>query len=102
MLFNFLLISLTPGERKKSVESYCYRVRNECEKHNITIHSTFAGLSIYAHNLLYHPLAEGRMDGVDWFEHAFKMTNLLGVKATGRPLGGLDISSFLNDMRRNT
>ncbi|WP_163538603.1 TIM barrel protein [Gracilibacillus sp. YIM 98692] len=83
-----------PRAKEQSVESYCYRVQNECEKHGITIQSTFAGLSIYAHNLLYHPLVEGRMDGADWFAHAFHMTKLLGVQTTGGPIGGMDVATF--------
>lgn len=90
-----------PRGKKESVASYCYRVRNECEKQNIKIHSSFAGLSIYSHNLLYHPLVEGRIDGLDWFEHALKMTKTLGLQATGGPFGGMDMATFHSAKKRD-
>jgi D-erythrulose 1-phosphate 3-epimerase len=99
-MVQFSFDQFDPRGRSESVKSYCYRVRNECEKNNVTIHSTFTGLSIYSHNLLYHPLIAGRQDGIHWFEKAFEMTKELGVPATGGPFGGMDIQSFADKQKR--
>jgi len=89
-----------PRSHPDSLAAYADRVRNACEKHGIVIHSTFAGLAVYSHNLLLHPLPEGRRDGLDWFDKAFAMTQALGADATGGPYGGLDLPSFRSAARR--
>jgi D-erythrulose 1-phosphate 3-epimerase len=101
-MIQFSFDQFDPRGRSESVKRYCFLVRNECEKNDINIHSTFTGLSIYSHNLLYHPLLEGRLDGMDWFEKAFKMTKELGVTATGGPFGGMDIKSFEDIQKRDS
>ncbi|MFC4599786.1 sugar phosphate isomerase/epimerase family protein [Cohnella hongkongensis] len=89
-----------PRALEESVAAYVYRVRNACARHGLTIHSTFAGLAVYTHNLLMHPLEEGRRDGVHWFEKAFSMTRELGARATGGPYGGLDLPTDRDAGRR--
>jgi len=89
-----------PRSRQDIMAAYAYRVRNACEKYGARIHSTFTGLSIYPHNLLYHPLAEGREDAVDWFVKAFAMTRELGADAIGGPYGGMDLATFRDPERR--
>ncbi|MFC3882137.1 sugar phosphate isomerase/epimerase family protein [Bacillus songklensis] len=99
-VIQFSFDQFDPRGRKESVQGYCELVRNECEKRNVLIHSTFTGLSIYSHNLLYHPLLEGRIDGLDWFEHAFSMTEKLGTNGTGGPFGGMDLNTFFDIQQR--
>ncbi|MTI81077.1 MAG: TIM barrel protein [Firmicutes bacterium] len=89
-----------PRGNSNYVKSYCDKVMTACNRHGINIHSTFTGLSIYSHNLLYHPLLEGRLDGLDWFESAFKMTSYYGVTATGGPFGGMDVNTFQDTSKR--
>jgi hypothetical protein len=90
-----------PRSRPDSMRAYAYRIRNACDKYGLRIHSTFTGLSIYSHNLLMHPLPEGRADGEDWFMHAFAMTQALGADAIGGPYGGLDLPSFQSETDRD-
>lgn len=89
-----------PRSHPDSLAAYCHRVRNACEKHGLKLHSTFTGLAIYSHNLLLHPLWEGRRDGVDWFEKAMQMTAALGARGIGGPYGGLDMPSAASEDRR--
>jgi D-erythrulose 1-phosphate 3-epimerase len=100
-LVQFSFDQFDPRGNPDSVRKYCERLRNACAKWDVTLHSTFAGLSIYSHNLLFHPLPEGREDGMDWFERALWMTRELGVTATGGPFGGMDVPSFADDAKRN-
>lgn len=97
----FSFDQLDPRSSNDFIHKYCELVRNECKKYEVKIHSTFTGLSIYSHNLLYHPLKEGRLDGVDWFEKAFAITEKLGCNATGGPIGGMDVATFLSESERN-
>ncbi|GIO11563.1 xylose isomerase [Cohnella xylanilytica] len=83
-----------PRSRPELRRAYAERVREACERYGAKIHSTFTGLSIYPHNLLYHPLPEGREDGIDWFRNAFAMTRELGADAIGGPYGGMDAATF--------
>jgi sugar phosphate isomerase/epimerase len=96
-LVQFSFDQLDPRSTNGFINKYRDLVRNECDKYNVDLHSTFTGLSIYSHNLLYHPLQEGRSDGIDWFEKAFAVTEKLGCNATGGPFGGMDLSTFLNE-----
>lgn len=99
-LVQFSFDQFDPRGNTECVETYCHRLKNACRKYDVKIHSTFTGLSIYSHNLLYHPLLEGRLDGIDWFNKAFKMTQLLSVSATGGPFGGMDVISFRDPSKR--
>jgi sugar phosphate isomerase/epimerase len=83
-----------PRGYPESLAKYTDRVRNTCARHGVSIHSTFTGLSIYPHNLMMHPLEEGRRDGTDWFEKAFAMTKALGADAIGGPYGGMDLPTY--------
>ncbi|WP_276354549.1 sugar phosphate isomerase/epimerase family protein [Cohnella caldifontis] len=96
----FSLDQFDPRSRPDNSAAYAYRVRNACAKFGVVLHSTFTGLSIYSHNLLMHPLWEGRRDGVDWFEKAFALTEALGASGTGGPYGGMDIASYQAVERR--
>ncbi|WP_372631846.1 sugar phosphate isomerase/epimerase family protein [Cohnella sp.] len=89
-----------PRGYAESVAAYAYRARNACARHGLNVHSTFAGLSVYSHNLLMHPLPEGRRDGEDWFEKAFFMTRELGADAIGGPYGGMDLPASKDAGRR--
>lgn len=100
IIIQFSFDQFDPRSRPDNLAAYSYRVRNACEKHGVQLHSTFTGLSVYSHNLLMHPLWEGRRDGVDWFEKAFAMTSALGASGTGGPYGGMDMASFHSDERR--
>ncbi|MEH7224743.1 TIM barrel protein [Bacillus sp. JJ1566] len=93
-LIQFSFDQLDPRSTKAAVDEYCNCVVNQCNKYGLEIHSTFTGLSIYSHNLLYHPLENGRRDGIDWFEKSFEITKILGCHATGGPIGGMDIHTF--------
>lgn len=99
-LIQFSFDQFDPRSHPESLAAYCYRVQNACAKYGVSIHSTFTGLAIYPHNLLMHPLWEGRRDGVDWFEKAFGMTKALGANAIGGPYGGMDLPSYRSDSRR--
>lgn len=99
-IIQFSFDQFDPRSHPESLAAYTYRVRNACAKYGVSIHSTFTGLSIYPHNLLMHPLWEGRRDGMDWFEKAFSMTQALGADAVGGPYGGMDIPSFQSVSRR--
>lgn len=101
-IIQFSFDQLDPRSTNEFITKYCDLVRYECAKYNVTLHSTFTGLSIYSHNLLYHPLLEGRLDGIDWFEKAFAITQRLGCNATGGPFGGMDIATFLNKNNENS
>lgn len=85
---------LDPRADKSYINRYCELTRETCQTYEVTLHSTFTGLSIYSHNLLYHPLPEGRKDGMNWFDNAFKMTEKLDISAAGGPFGGMDVLSF--------
>lgn len=100
-IVQFSFDQFDPRSHPDSLDAYCYRVRNACAKHGVTLHSTFTGLSIYSHNLLMHPLWEGRRDGVDWFEKAMAMTQKLGASGIGGPYGGLDLPSAAAEERRS-
>lgn len=91
-----------PRSRQDSLRAYADRVRNACEKYGLHLHSTFTGLSIYSHNLLLHPLPEGRADGEDWFMQAFAMTQALGADAIGGPYGGMDMPTFASETQKAT
>jgi sugar phosphate isomerase/epimerase len=99
-LIQFSFDQFDPRSHPESLAAYCFRVLNACEKYGVHIHSTFTGLSIYPHNLLMHPLWEGRRDGIDWFEKAFAMTGALGANAIGGPYGGMDLPSYRSAHRR--
>jgi len=98
-LIQFSFDQFDPRSAPDIAAAYGYRVRNACEKYGARIHSTFTGLSIYSHNLLFHPLPEGRRDGADWFEKSFALTRELGAGAIGGPYGGMDLKTF-NDPNR--
>ncbi len=99
-LIQFSFDQFDPRANADLVGTYCQRVKKACLKYDVTLHSTFTGLAIYSHNLLYHPLLEGRLDGLDWFGRAFAMTRDLGAAFTGGPFGGLDVPTFAQEARR--
>ncbi len=99
-IVQFSFDQFDPRGHAESAAAYAYRARNACARHGLTVHSTFAGLAVYPHNLLMHPLEEGRRDGADWFEKAFAMTRELGADAIGGPYGGMDLPSYKDAGRR--
>jgi len=62
----------------------------------LTIHSTFTGLAAYSFNLLTHPNLGMRMDALDWYAHAIKVTKRLGVKITGGHVAAQSYPDFTN------
>jgi len=99
-IVQFSFDQFDPRGNRDCVRAYCRRLTNACQRNGVAIHSTFTGLAVYTHNLLYHPLLEGRLDGLDWFDNAFAMTSYLGATATGGPFGGMDVATFKEQSKR--
>jgi len=66
----------------------------------LKIHSTFTGLAAYSFNLLTHPSLGMRMDALDWYANAIKVTRRLGVKVTGGHVAALSYPDYKNVERR--
>ncbi|MBV8878828.1 MAG: sugar phosphate isomerase/epimerase [Planctomycetaceae bacterium] len=82
------------------VASYIDHTRIACERHGITIHSTFTGFLPYMQNLLLHPEPAFREDAKAWFKAAIDVTARMKVAHTGGYFGALSMKDALQPARR--
>lgn len=82
------------------VASYVDHTRIACERHGITIHSTFTGFLPYMQNLLLHPEPAFREDAMAWFKAAIDVTARMKVAHTGGFFGALSMKDFMDPARK--
>lgn len=97
--FSFDLLEPRTTEPTRALQAL--RIVNAASKYNLKIHSTFTGLAAYCSNLLSHPDEGMRLDALDWYKNAVKLTDKLNVEGTGGHLGSLSLKDFNVDKRRN-
>lgn len=77
----------------------CKETLNCCQKHKITIHTTFGGHFAHQH-YLGHPDNEVRREAEKWFRRLIVQTSLLGVPATGTCFAIMSVKDSQNLKRR--
>ncbi len=91
---------LDPRTSANALEYETARVKEAAEEYGLKIHSTFTGLAAYSYNLLGHPDAALRADGLDWYLSALKVTRDMGVKMTGGHIATKSVNDYSDPSRR--
>mgnify|MGYP000459833324 FL=1 len=92
---------LEPRSPWSLVEVYLNECKDALKEYGVEIHSTFTGLAAYSFNMLLHPSPLFRLDALDWYCKAIKITSALGAKATGGHIGAMTVNDYENEERRN-
>jgi len=92
---------LDPKSSWNSIEVYLNECIDALKEYGVEIHSTFTGLAAYSFNMLLHPNPLFRLDALDWYCRAVKITSILGAKATGGHIGAMTVHDYENEERRN-
>jgi sugar phosphate isomerase/epimerase len=99
-LIQFSLDQLDPRGLQPTVMREAARIRRTAERLGIAIHSAQVGLAGYSFNLLLHPDAGLREDGVQWCEAAICLAAAVGAKGFGGPMGALGVRDAGSPSRR--
>jgi D-erythrulose 1-phosphate 3-epimerase len=76
-------------------------VRAACDKHELSLHSTFTGLAAYSSNLLLHPERRAREAAEDWYRRAIDFTSLARATCTGGHIGAFSVSDWQSEERKS-
>lgn len=74
---------LDPRSTEPALTEISLETVDACKRHGITIDTTFTGLMIYSLNLLTHPYLSMRIDALDWYTRAIRLTSMLRARGTG-------------------
>jgi len=96
--FSFDLMD--PRASVEAVAAYIDHTRHACDRHGITIHSTFTGFIPFMGNLLLHPEPTFREDALAWFKSAIEVTARMNVPSTGGYFGALSMKDAGDPARR--
>jgi sugar phosphate isomerase/epimerase len=72
-----------------------------CQRHGISVHSTFTGLGAYGRNMLLDPDAGNRGRAFEFFRRAIELTAMLGASATGGHVGAYSVTDWHDPGRRD-
>lgn len=99
-LIQFSFDLLDPRTIKPALSEIISEIRDAVSEKGLIIHSTFTGLAAYSFNLLTHPSLGMRLDALDWYSRAIKVTGRLNVKCTGGHVASLSYPDYQNEGRR--
>ena len=100
-LVQFSFDLLDPRTIEPALSEILSETREAVREEGLTIHSTFTGLAAYSFNLLTHPSLGMRLDALDWYSRAIKVTGRLEVKSTGGHVASLSYPDYRDERRRN-
>ena len=75
-------------------------LRSACQRHGLTLHSTFTGLAAYSGNLLLHPEPAMRARAERWYRRAIDFSAAAGARATGGHVGAYSVADWRSPARR--
>ena len=78
----------------------CDETRKQAQAHDVEIYNTCTGTAIYCLNLLSHPDADLREDGLRWCEEAILVTTKLGARGFSGHFDELSVRDLQDPHRR--
>jgi len=75
-------------------------VREACERHGLSLQSTFTGLAAYSANLLLHPDPDFRDRAETFLRLAVEFTAACGARSFGGHVGAFSVADWADPVRR--
>lgn len=99
-LVQFSFDLMDPRTTEPALSEMIAQTTDALRETGLTVHSTFTGLAAYSSNLLTHPNPGMRMDALDWYARAIRVTKRLGVKVTGGHVAAQSYPDYMSPERR--
>lgn len=92
---------LDPRSIEPALTEVASETVNACKRYCVAIDTTFTGSIIYGLNLLAHPRLSMRIDALDWYTRAVRLTSILGARGTGGHVAAFSVRDYRDIKKRN-